>query len=60
MNKDKIIKPLLLIAAIILFCSVFVRLFSGSETLAEYAAKHPGTAQPPRSEEHTSELQSPA
>ncbi len=60
MNKDKIIKPLLLIAAIILFCSVFVRLFSGSETLAEYAAKHPGTAQPPQAGSSASDTDGPA
>lgn len=60
MNKDKIIKPLLLIAAIILFCSVFVRLFSGSETLAEYAAKHPGAAQPPQAGSSASDTDGPA
>lgn len=44
MNKDKIVKMLLIIAAIIIFCSIFVRLFSGSETLTEYAAKNPDIA----------------
>lgn len=46
MNKDKIIKPLLLITVLIIFCSIFVRTFSGSETLAEYAAKNPEALQP--------------
>lgn len=41
MDKNKLIGPLILIASIIIFCSLFVRVFSGSETLAEYAAKNP-------------------
>ncbi len=43
MSKDKLIKPLLLITAIIIFSSVFIRIFSDSETLAEYAAENPET-----------------
>ncbi len=46
MRKDKLIKPLLVIAAVIVFSSVFVRIFSGSETLAEYAAESPETPPP--------------
>ncbi len=41
MNKNRLIGPLILIGSIIIFCSLFVRVFSGSETLAEYAAKNP-------------------
>ena len=44
MNKNKLLKPLLLIAVIILFCSVLARLFSESETLLEYAEKNPEIA----------------
>ena len=44
MDKNKIIKSLLLIAFIILFCSVFTRIFSGAETLKEYADKNPEIA----------------
>ena len=44
MNKNKLLKPLLLIAVIILFCSVLARLFSESETLLEYAEKNPEVA----------------
>ena len=40
---DKLLKPLAYIAAIIIFSAVFVRIFSHSETLADYAAKHPQT-----------------
>lgn len=39
MNIDKLWKPLLLIVVIILLCSVLTRLFSGSDTLLEYAEK---------------------
>ncbi len=44
MDKNKMLKPLLLIFVIILFCTVFSRLFSGSETLLEYAQKNPEIA----------------
>ena len=44
MDKDKLIKPLVLLVVIIIFCSVLIRLFSGSETLAEYADKNPEIA----------------
>lgn len=44
MDKNKLLKPLLLIAVIILLCSVLARLFSGSETLLEYAEKNPEVA----------------
>lgn len=44
MDKNKLLKPLLLIAVIIVFCSVLARLFSGSETLLEYAEKNPEIA----------------
>ena len=50
MDKNKLLKPFLLIAVIILLCSVLARLFSGSETLLEYAEKNPeiayGSAEP--------------
>ena len=42
-NLDKLLKPLAYIAAIIIFSAVFVRIISHSETLADYAAKHPET-----------------
>lgn len=44
MNKNKLLKPLLLIVVIIIFCTVLSRVFSGSETLAEYADKNPEIA----------------
>lgn len=44
MDKNKLLKPLLLIVVIIIFCSVLVRVFSGSETLTEYAGKNPEIA----------------
>ncbi len=40
MDKEKIIKPLLLLATIVLFSSIMIKTFSRSETLAEYAAKN--------------------
>ena len=46
MNIDKLWKPLLLIVVIILLCSVLTRLFSGSDTLLEYAEKNPELAYP--------------
>ncbi len=44
MDFKKISKPLILIAGIIIFSSIFVRACSHSETLAEYAAKNPEIA----------------
>jgi hypothetical protein len=44
MDFKKISKPLILIAVIIIFSSIFVRTCSHSETLAEYAAKNPEIA----------------
>lgn len=44
MDKNKLLKPLFLIAVLILFCASFSRLFSGSETLLEYAEKNPEIA----------------
>lgn len=44
MDKNKLLKPFLLICAIILFCTAFSRLFAGSETLLEYAEKNPEIA----------------
>lgn len=44
MEKNKLLKSILLIAVIIVFCSIATRLFSKSETLSEYAAKNPETA----------------
>ncbi len=41
MDKHKLIGPLILIGSIIIFSSLFIRVFSGSETLAEYAARNP-------------------
>lgn len=50
MNKNNILKSLLLIAVIIVFCTVLTRIFSGSETLTEYAEKNPHIAY--QEEEH--------
>ena len=44
MDKNKIIKPLLLLVVLIIFCSVLSRVFSNSETLSEYAEKNPEMA----------------
>lgn len=44
MNKNNILKSLLLIAVIIVFCTILTRIFSGSETLTEYAEKNPQIA----------------
>lgn len=44
MDKNKLLKPLLLIAVLILFCASLAHLFSGSETLLEYAEKNPEIA----------------
>lgn len=44
MDYKKIAKPLILLIAIIILCSVLTRVFSGSETLNEYAAKNPELA----------------
>ena len=44
MDKNKILKPLLLLVVLIIFCSVLTRIFSNSETLADYAAKNPEIA----------------
>ncbi len=44
MDFKKISKPLILILGIIVLSSIFVRTFSHSETLAEYAAKNPEIA----------------
>ena len=39
--NDKLIKAILLLAAIIVLVSLICRFLGGSETLSEYAAKHP-------------------
>lgn len=44
MDKNKIWKPLLFLVVIIIFCSVLTRIFSGAETLEDYAAKNPDIA----------------
>lgn len=44
MDKDKILKPLVLLIVLIVFCSVVTRLLTNSETLADYAAKNPEIA----------------
>lgn len=41
MDHKKIAKPLILLISLIIFCSIFARTCSDSETLAEYAAKNP-------------------
>lgn len=46
MDTKKLLKPILLILAIIFFSSVLVRIFSGSETLLQYAEKNPEAARP--------------
>ncbi len=38
---DKLIKGIIALAAIIVLVSLISRFLSGSETLSEYAAKHP-------------------
>lgn len=53
MNKDKLWKPLLLIAVIIILCSVLARIFSGSDTLLEYAEKNPELAYPNKEPKQT-------
>ena len=42
--KKTIIIPVLEIIAIIVICSLIVHFFSGHETLAQYADKHPEIA----------------
>ncbi|MCI6552330.1 MAG: M15 family metallopeptidase [Lachnospiraceae bacterium] len=44
MDKKALFKYLLLITLIILLCTIFARVFSGTETLQEYAEKNPETA----------------
>ena len=39
--NDKLIKSIILLAAIIVLVSLISRFLSGSETLSDYAAKHP-------------------
>ena len=49
-------KPLLLLASVILLCTLLSRIFTSSETLADYAAKNPEVAyQEKESTEETSE-----
>lgn len=55
MDKNKLLRPLLLIFSIILFCAVLSRLFSGSETLLEYAEKNPEIAYRAKEPEQASE-----
>lgn len=42
--KKNIIIPLLKILGVIIVCAILVRLVSGHETLADYAAKNPDIA----------------
>lgn len=51
----ELIKPLLIIALIIVFCTVLVRVMLSGDTLAEYAAKNPGIAYPSPDVEVTEE-----
>lgn len=44
MNVRKIAGPLILILSIIILCAILTRVFSGSETLAEYATRNPAPA----------------
>lgn len=44
MDRNKVLKPLVLLIVLIVFCSVLVRVFGNSETLAEYAAENPEIA----------------
>ncbi len=39
--NDKLIKSIILLAAIFVLVSLISRFLSGSETLSDYAAKHP-------------------
>lgn len=40
MNKD-LMKGMLLLALIIPLCVIFIKILTGRETVADYAAKHP-------------------
>lgn len=42
--KKNIIIPLLKIIGVIIICVILIRVMTGDETLAEYAAKNPDTA----------------
>lgn len=44
MDYKKLAKPFILLLAVIVLCSVLTRIFSGSETLDEYAANNPELA----------------
>lgn len=44
MDKNKLLNSLLFLAVIIIFCTVLTRVFSGTETLSEYAVKNPDIA----------------
>lgn len=55
MDKNKLLKPLILIFSIILLCTILSRLFSGSETLLEYAEKNPEIAYRPKEPEQVSQ-----
>lgn len=57
MDKNKLLKPFLLICAIILFCTAFSRLFAGSETLLEYAEKNPEIAYRTKAPEQLQRIQ---
>lgn len=56
MDKNKLIKPLILIVVIIVFCSVLVKVFSGTETLSEYADKNPEIAYQEKEEQKESKM----
>ncbi|WP_155832029.1 hypothetical protein [Butyrivibrio sp. WCD2001] len=42
--SNEYFKPLIIIIALIILCSLLARTMSGGETLAEYANKHPDQA----------------
>ena len=41
---EQYIKPLIILIAAIIICSILARTLNGNETLSEYAAKHPEIA----------------
>ncbi len=56
--SPKLVKSLILIAAIILFCTFISRFLNSSETLSEFASKHPELNQPETTTQPESESES--
>ena len=53
MDFKKLWQPLLLLALIIILCSILARVFSGPETLSQYAEKNPEIAYQKKQEKDT-------